>query len=147
MTNEGWPVAHLVSNISGCVLPGGPGENDIPQVDKTALSKEDDVTAGGHGEAVDLGLDVHNLLGVGLEPGLGSYYRVAKIIVELARKRVNRLVDDRLEPESLRWEGVLELVVNEDGPKGIDSCFLDNALEEREIRFALMPCLEWSLVA
>lgn len=39
------------------------------KVDKTTLGKEDDVAAGGHGEAVDLGLDVDALNGVGLEPG------------------------------------------------------------------------------
>jgi hypothetical protein len=39
------------------------------KVDQTALSQEDDVTAAGHGESVDLGLDVLDRLGVGLEPG------------------------------------------------------------------------------
>ena len=39
------------------------------EVDKTTLSKEDDVTAVGHGEAVDLGLNVRDRLGVGLQPG------------------------------------------------------------------------------
>jgi hypothetical protein len=39
------------------------------KVDKAALSEEDDVTARGHLEAVDLGLDVLDALGVGLEPG------------------------------------------------------------------------------
>lgn len=39
------------------------------KVDKTTLSKEDDVAAAGHEEAVDLGLDVLGRLGVGLEPG------------------------------------------------------------------------------
>jgi hypothetical protein len=39
------------------------------KVDKTALGEEDDVTAGLHGEAVDLGLDGDLLGGVGLEPG------------------------------------------------------------------------------
>ena len=38
------------------------------KVDKTTLSEEDDVTAVGHQVAVDLGLDVLNGLGVGLEP-------------------------------------------------------------------------------
>ena len=42
---------------------------DIPQVDKTTLSQEDDVAAISHGEAIDLGFDVDNLLGVGLQPG------------------------------------------------------------------------------
>lgn len=41
---------------------------NIPQVDETALGEEDDVTAGSHGVPVDLGLDVHDLLNVGLEP-------------------------------------------------------------------------------
>jgi hypothetical protein len=39
------------------------------KVDKAALGEEDDVTARGHLEAVDLGLDVLDALGVGLEPG------------------------------------------------------------------------------
>lgn len=39
------------------------------QVDQTTLGQQDDVTAAGHGEAVDLGLDVLDRLGVGLEPG------------------------------------------------------------------------------
>jgi hypothetical protein len=39
------------------------------EVDKTALSKEDDVTTRLHEEAVNLGLDVLHGLGVGLEPG------------------------------------------------------------------------------
>lgn len=39
------------------------------KVDQTALSQEDDVAAAGHEEAVDLGLDVLDRLGVLLEPG------------------------------------------------------------------------------
>lgn len=39
------------------------------KVDETALSKEDDVAAAGHEEAVDLGLDVLDGRGVGLQPG------------------------------------------------------------------------------
>lgn len=39
-----------------------------PQIDKTALSKENDTAAVLHVVAVDLGLDRNNLLGVGLEP-------------------------------------------------------------------------------
>jgi hypothetical protein len=39
------------------------------QVDKSALGQQDDVTAVGHQEAVDLRLDVLDGLGVGLEPG------------------------------------------------------------------------------
>lgn len=39
------------------------------KVDQTTLGKEEDVTAVGHGEAVDLGLDVLDRLGVGLQPG------------------------------------------------------------------------------
>ena len=38
------------------------------KVDKAALGEEDNVTAVGHGEAVNLGLDVHALLRVLLEP-------------------------------------------------------------------------------
>ena len=40
-----------------------------PKVDETALSKEDDVVAVGHEEAINLGLDVDALNGVLLEPG------------------------------------------------------------------------------
>ena len=39
------------------------------KVDKTTLSKKDDVAAVGHGETVDLGLNVGDGLGVGLQPG------------------------------------------------------------------------------
>lgn len=39
------------------------------EVDETSLSEEDDVSSGRHGVSVDLGLDVADLLGVGLEPG------------------------------------------------------------------------------
>lgn len=39
------------------------------KVDKTTLSEEDDVTAAGHKEAVNLGLDVLDGLGVLLQPG------------------------------------------------------------------------------
>lgn len=39
------------------------------KVDETTLSQEDDVTAVGHGVTVNLGLDVLDGLGVGLEPG------------------------------------------------------------------------------
>lgn len=39
------------------------------KVDETTLSKEDDVAAAGHQEAVNLGLDVLDGLGVGLQPG------------------------------------------------------------------------------
>jgi hypothetical protein len=38
------------------------------KVDQTTLGKEDDVAARGHQEAVHLGLDVLDGLGVGLEP-------------------------------------------------------------------------------
>lgn len=43
-------------------------EWNLPQVDETALGQEDDVTARRHGEAVNLRLDVHGLLGVSLQP-------------------------------------------------------------------------------
>ena len=39
------------------------------KVDKTTLSKEDDVAAVGHGEAVDLGLNIRDRLSIGLQPG------------------------------------------------------------------------------
>ena len=40
----------------------------IPKVDQTTLSKEDDVTAAGHGVTVNLGLDVDDLDSVLLQP-------------------------------------------------------------------------------
>jgi hypothetical protein len=40
-----------------------------PQVHKTTFGKKDDVTTGGHCEAVNLRLDINCLLRVGLEPG------------------------------------------------------------------------------
>jgi len=39
------------------------------KVDKTALSEKDDVAATGHGEAVNLRLDVADRCSVGLQPG------------------------------------------------------------------------------
>lgn len=39
------------------------------KVDETTLGQQDDVAAVGHGVAVNLGLDVLDRLGVGLEPG------------------------------------------------------------------------------
>jgi hypothetical protein len=42
---------------------------NIPKVDETALGEEDDVTTVGHGEAVNLRLDLNSLLGVSLQPG------------------------------------------------------------------------------
>lgn len=44
------------------------GPQDLPQVDKTALSEKDDVTSRRHGETVDLRLHVDSLLRVLLEP-------------------------------------------------------------------------------
>lgn len=41
----------------------------VPEVDETTLSEENDVSAVGHGEAVNLRLDVDAFLGVGLQPG------------------------------------------------------------------------------
>lgn len=38
-----------------------------PQVDKTTLSEEDNVTARRHGEAINLGLNVYDLFRSGLE--------------------------------------------------------------------------------
>jgi hypothetical protein len=66
MTKDGCPVAQLrfVSDLERRKRMKG----NAPQVDETALSKEDDVAARGHSEAVDLGLDVRDRLGVGLQP-------------------------------------------------------------------------------
>lgn len=69
-------VASLVQHDLGEDLVGeGAGHDEggvasgAAKVDETTLSKEDDVAARSHGEAVDLGLDVLNTLGVLLEPG------------------------------------------------------------------------------
>ena len=40
----------------------------LPQVHKTALGQEDDVTTASHSVSVDLGFNVDGLLGVSLEP-------------------------------------------------------------------------------
>jgi len=42
---------------------------NIPKVDKTSLSKENDVTSVSHGESINLRLHVGDGLGVGLQPG------------------------------------------------------------------------------
>jgi hypothetical protein len=53
------------------------------QVDQATLGEEDDVAARGHEEAVDLGLDVLDILGVGLEPGnVNLNVEVANVWVE-----------------------------------------------------------------
>lgn len=41
---------------------------NLPKVDKTTFSKEDDVAAVGHSEAINLRLDVHNRLGISFQP-------------------------------------------------------------------------------
>lgn len=56
------------------------------EVDETALREEDDVAARGHGEAVDLGLDVDVLDRVLLEPGdVDLDVKVADATAESAR--------------------------------------------------------------
>ena len=69
-------VAGLVEHDLGQDLVGeGAGHDErgvtggTAQVDQAALGEEDDVAARGHQEAVDLGLDVLDLLSVLLEPG------------------------------------------------------------------------------
>lgn len=63
------------SDLSKDLVGEGAGHDEggvagsTAKVDQTALGQEDDVAAAGHGEAVDLGLDVLHRLGVGLEPG------------------------------------------------------------------------------
>ena len=68
MTHEGWPVAHLTSTRISLSIRNLVSAN-IPEVDETSLSEKDEVTAGGHGVAVDLGLDVGDLGGGLPEPG------------------------------------------------------------------------------
>lgn len=41
---------------------------NLPKVHETTFSKKDDVAARCHGETVNLGLDVHSLLGILLQP-------------------------------------------------------------------------------
>jgi hypothetical protein len=56
------------------------------EVDETALGEEDDVAARGHGEAVDLGLDVDVLDRVLLEPGdVNLDVKVADAVAESAK--------------------------------------------------------------
>lgn len=69
-------VASLVKHDLGEYLVGeGAGHNKgrvasgTTQVDKTTLSEEDDVAAAGHEVTINLGLNVLNGLGIGLQPG------------------------------------------------------------------------------
>ena len=61
-------------NLSKDLVGEGAGHDEgrvasrTAEVHETALSEEDNVTAIGHGEAINLGLDIDNRLGVGLEP-------------------------------------------------------------------------------
>jgi len=63
------------SNLGQDLVGKGAGHDEggvtsgASEVDKTTLSKENDVAAIGHGEAVDLGLNVGDRLSVGLQPG------------------------------------------------------------------------------
>lgn len=63
------------SNLGKDLVGEGAGHDEggvaggTAKVDQTTLSEEDDVAAVVHEEAVDLGLDVLDRLGVGLEPG------------------------------------------------------------------------------
>lgn len=66
MTAEGWPVAQL-GRMSE-ILDENRHREDLPKVDETTLGKEEDVTSVCHREAVDLRLDVHRLLRIGLQP-------------------------------------------------------------------------------
>lgn len=62
------------SDLSQDLVGEGAGHDEgrvtsgTAKVDQTTLSQEDDVTAIGHEETVDLGLDVLDGLGVGLQP-------------------------------------------------------------------------------
>ena len=62
-------------NLSQDLVGEGAGHDEgrvassTAKVDQTTLSQEDDVTAVGHLVTVNLGLDVLDRLGVGLEPG------------------------------------------------------------------------------
>jgi hypothetical protein len=66
ITKDGWPVAQLQGDIS---LAAQPRKNShLPKVDKTALSEKDDVTSRRHREAVNLRLDIDDLLRILLQP-------------------------------------------------------------------------------
>jgi hypothetical protein len=61
------------------------------KVDQTTLSQEDDVAAAGHGESVDLGLDVLDRLGVGLEPSnVDLNVEVTNVFFRLLEYRTER---------------------------------------------------------
>lgn len=68
---RGSPESDLGKNLvgEGAGHDEGRVSGSASKVDETALGKEDDVAAGGHGEAVNLGLDVGVLDGSLLEPG------------------------------------------------------------------------------
>lgn len=72
---EGGILSLEEGNLSKNLVGEGAGHDEgrvtssTSEVNQTALSQEDDVTAGGHQETVNLGLDVLDRLGVGLEPG------------------------------------------------------------------------------
>ena len=89
----------------------------IPKVNKTTLSKEDDVAARGHRVAINLGLDVDDLNGVLFEP------RHIDLNVEVADARISvrsQPILGYLELSSLGDNGVLwhdlEVLSSDDVP-------------------------------
>ena len=68
--DERWVTGGTATGGAGLVVRASDVHTfDLPQVDETTLSKEDDVAAVLQQEAVNLGLDVGSALGICLEPG------------------------------------------------------------------------------
>lgn len=71
---EHWILALEQKNLSEDLVGEGAGHDEgrvagsTAKVDQTALSEQNDVAAAGHQETIDLGFDVLDRLGVGLEP-------------------------------------------------------------------------------
>lgn len=65
------PELHLGEDLvgEGAGHDEGGMASGTAEVDETTFSQKDEVTAVGHQVAVNLGLDVDDLLGVGLQPG------------------------------------------------------------------------------
>jgi hypothetical protein len=66
--------------------------SNLPQIDKTALGKENNVTARRHRETVNLRLDIDDLLSVGFQPrnvDLDIEMPDAEIIVRLSHSAIH----------------------------------------------------------
>lgn len=76
-------------------------ERNSPKVDKTTLSKQNDMPAGRHGEAVNLRFDIDDLLCILLQPSNVDFN------IEMADTGVTRSVDAR------RRSGQVDLLAND----------------------------------